>query len=258
MMLNCEIEEMDFYDAEEVADRWACSAVFLYRWSGDTAVGVVPGVDDCVFDEDGVIHVRMMFPDGGIAWCDHDWLVDNVMAVALGVLEIDGDLNLSVTREQGYRVQVRTSERDQRGFLATVLALAYESPDGDECRDVWTWADSGLSVRKALLGYGIVEDDEVPRPRRSGRRQRAREQAALAGAQAREQDGSVAQHGDEPDYGSSDGGTGSETDGGSVGGSDCGGGSDMGCSSAGDGAGDERVAYEHGWAAGYAAGCGAE
>ena len=254
MMLNCEIEEMDFDDAEEVADRWACSAVFLYRWSGDTAVGVVPGADDCVFDEDGVIHVRMMFPDGGIAWCDHDWLVDNVMAVALGVLEIDGDLNLSVTREQGYRVQVRTSERDQRGFLATVLALAYESPDGDECRDVWTWADSGLSVRKALLGYGIVEDDEVPRPRRSGRRQRAREQAALAGAQAREQDGS----GDEPDYGSSDGGTGSETDGGSVGGSDCGGGSDMGYSSAGDGAGDERVAYEHGWAAGYAAGCGAE
>ena len=66
-MGNREIEdEMDFDEEEEEADRWACSAVFLYRWPGDTGVGVVPGRDDCIFSKDGVIYVRICFPDGEV------------------------------------------------------------------------------------------------------------------------------------------------------------------------------------------------
>ena len=297
MLSNREIEEMEFDDADYLAYRWGGSAVFLYRWNGDIGVGVVPGMTDCVFEEDGKLYVRIWLPDGGVAeWYDHEWLVENVSSVALGVLEVDGELDESVAHGVGYRVQVATNARDHRGFLATV----YERVGGGG----WAYSNGGLSVRQALLEYGIVDRDLAPRTRRRGRglkRQQERERAEFEGAQEQQYweqqerergddargdvpdyggdvpgyGGDVPDYGgDVPDYGGSDGGTdsdtsgtdsdtsgsgtGSDAEGSSVGGTDVGGGSDAGYGSAGDDAGDTRLEYERGWAAGYAAGCGAE
>ena len=303
MMTNAEIEEMGFDDADYLAYRWGGSAVFLYRWNGDIGVGVVPGATDCVFEEDGELYVRIWLPDTGVAeWYDKEWLVENVCAVALGVLEVDGDLDESVAHSVGYRVQVATDAFDQRGFLATVYARLGGG---------WTYSGGGLSVRQALLEYGIVDKDFIPRARRRGRglkRQQERERAEFEEAQEQQYweqqerergddacgavpgyggdvpgyggdvpgyGGDVPDYGgDVPDYGGSDGGTDSDTSGtdsdtsgsgtgsnaesSSVGGTDVGGGSDAGYGSAGDDAGDTRLEYERGWAAGYAAGCGAE
>ena len=122
MMTNAEIEEMGFDDADYLAYRWGGSAVFLYRWNGDIGVGVVPGMTDCVIEEDGKLYVRIWLPDGeGAEWYDHEWLVENVSSVALGVLEVDGELDESVAHGVGYRVQVATNARDHRGFLALAL-----------------------------------------------------------------------------------------------------------------------------------------